>query len=119
MSLAISFFDPTVEDEDAAFRGMAEMPGDLFGWESWRGVWGSKELVKRGSKFLVHLKKSDLYVRPIDIHSFRIELESILSDSTDIARALKIAEEDLQFHLHNALAACAHAEQKGLGVCIS
>lgn len=119
MTLAISFFDPNVEDEDAAFCGMAEMPGDLFGWEAWRGVWGSDELRKRGSKFLVQLRKSDLYVYPADIESFRIELESIHSASRDIAQALKIAEEDIQFRIRNALNACTHAEQNGLGICIS
>jgi hypothetical protein len=40
MTLAISFFDPEVEDEDEAYRGLAKAPGDLFGWESWRGIWG-------------------------------------------------------------------------------
>jgi hypothetical protein len=119
MTLAISFFDPSVDSEDAAYRGMAEMPGDLFGWESWRGVWGSDELRRRGSLFLVQLKDCDLYVQPAELGAFRAELEAVYSASRDIAEALKIGEDDLQFRIQNALRACESAQERGLGVCIS
>ena len=119
MTLAISFFDPSVNDEEEAFRGMAEMPGDLFGWESWRGVWGSDELRRRGSVFLVQLKSSDLYVQPADLAAFRVELEAMHSVARDIAEALRIEERDLQFRIQNALHACESAQARGLGVCIS
>jgi hypothetical protein len=119
MTLAISFFDPTVGDEDAAFRGMAEMPSDLFGWESWRGVWGSNELRRRGSRFLVQLKDRDLYVQPAELRAFRAELEAVFSASRDIAEALKIEEKALQLRIQNALLACESAQERGLGVCIS
>jgi hypothetical protein len=119
MTLAISFFDPSVDDEEASYRGMAEIPGDLFGWESWRGVWGSDELRRRGSVFLVQLKSSDLYVQPAELGAFRAELEAILSASRDIAETLKIGEEDLRFRIQNALRACESAGERGLGVCIS
>ena len=117
MTLAISFFDPSAEDEDEAYRGLAEPY--LFGWESWRRVWGSDELYRRGSKFLVRLRESDLCVYPIDIGSFRDELESVRSASRDIAKALGIGEDDLLFRVQNALSACTNAEQNGFGICIS
>ena len=119
MTLAISFFDPSAEDEDEAYRGLAKAPGYQFGWESWRCVWGSDELRNRGSKFLVQLGTSDLHVYPNEVEEFRVELESIGAAAHEISQALEIEEEGFLFRLRNALSACTHAKENGWAISIS
>ena len=110
---------PSIEDEDEAYRGLAKAPGYQFGWESWRGVWGSDELRNRGSKFLVQLGTSDRHVYPKEVEEFRVELESIGAAAHEISQALEIEEEGFLFRVRNALSACTHAKENGWAISIS
>jgi len=56
MALNISYFDPKIECEEERYIGCPKAPGDLFGFYSWRRVWGSTEILNRGGKFLNVLK---------------------------------------------------------------
>lgn len=118
MALNISFFDPDVEDEDERYRGAPELSRDQFGFYSWRGVWGSAEILNRGGGYLSTLKTGDLHVLPSELEMFQNELEKICNESQEISAILKVEYKDMQCRLKNAISACEEAFEKGFGVCI-
>ena len=118
MALNISFFDPGVADLEERYRGAPELPRDLFGFYSWRSVWGSSEILDRGGKYLSVLKSDDLYVFPNELSVFKEELTTIYSQSKEISVTLGVDHADMKFRLENAISACDEAIKKGYGVCI-
>ena len=94
MTLLISYFDPNIND---GLQVVTEMSEDLFGLESWREIWGSKEIHQRGGHYLSKLKNEDLFVYPDVLTTFRKELESSCSQSNEIANKLNIDSEELKF----------------------